>query len=206
MAAGRVGRTQGIGPGVGVAAAHQLHEFLRRRLWPLSPRCCDIAPQIPCPVAFLGYFAVRPEATLRSGRLAGLAGRGLIAKSMLSLPTTKILLKLNHNAQLSGKSFAAGGPTVSPAPMLRFTRCAGGFSARKGLNSRMASNPAVVAGVSFFSPVGEMSCEPSDSDCGCCGSDRSVFGGSATPDLPGHGTFLQQRIAIAPPGPKWPPW
>jgi hypothetical protein len=110
------------------------------------------------------------------------------------------LLNFNHNAQLPGK-VAAFGPTVSPAPMLRFTSRRGPLHQRKVKKSHGGSNPAATTRVSLS--VGRRRC-PMRALSYVIAVVLVLTGpslaGPAAPDLPGIGTFGYRGSPIATPG------
>jgi hypothetical protein len=101
-----------LGAGFGVAAAHQVHEFLRRRLIAATAvaallRHCDTNPW---PFFLQGIWFVDPQLGTTVGlrqtpnnRLAGLAGRGFIANIDVAIAHDENPLLLDHNAQLPRK-------------------------------------------------------------------------------------------------------
>lgn len=145
----------GIGPGRRVAITHQLHEFLRRRFMAAVAALLRHGAGNPVQYFFRGLFVARA----RSG-LTRRAGRGFASIDVVTAHDQNPLLKLNDNAQLPGK-VAASGSTVSPAPMLRFTRVPKVLHQRKVKKSRGASNPALATAVSISVGRRRYSCEPS---------------------------------------------
>src|SRR5882757_1272956 len=114
-------------PGFGVAAAHQLHEFLWCRFVAAVAallRHCDTNPW---PLDFQGSLvvdsqigrAVAPSQALNDW-LSGFAGRSFVANiGGATAHDCHPLLKLGHNAQPPG--MVAGRPAESAAAMRRFT-------------------------------------------------------------------------------------
>jgi hypothetical protein len=109
---------------------------------PLSPRCCDIAPQILTRSAFREFWSsIRglKEPLPPNDRLSGLAGRGFIANiGGATAHDCHPLLKLGHNAQ--PPRMVAGRSVESGAPMLRFTEAEQASSPEK-LESRPGVEP-----------------------------------------------------------------
>jgi hypothetical protein len=191
MAAGRVGRTQGSSPALGSRQPTNCTNFCGADSWPLSPRCCNIAPQIPSR-SFCGDVS-----------LPGWPGAVCLPTSMLSLLTTKIPFevklqtrncpeKLQHSARLCLSNRCFGSCS-----------CRGLLHQRKVKESRFTSNPAVTTGVSCS--VGRRRC-PMRALSYVIAVVAVLTGpslaGSAASDLPGAGTFSYNGSPLPSPAPE----
>jgi hypothetical protein len=135
-----------LGPGFGVAAADQSHEFLRCRYVAAVAALLRHRTTNPYPFCFQGILVVDPRferavtpSQVLNDRLSGLAGRGFIANiGGATAHDCHPLLKLGHNAQ--PPRMVAGRSVESGAPMLRFTEAEQASSPEK-LESRPGVEP-----------------------------------------------------------------
>src|SRR5450631_1118357 len=172
---GRARANPWFGPGLGIAVAHELHEFLRSRLVAAAAVAALLRHRAANPFCFRGIWLVDPQlgrafshSQIFADRLAGFAGRVFLANIDVAIAHDCYPLLVSdtilncpeklHSVPLRQHSLGSADQA------LRFIdrRPAEGFSTRQRLKSRAWHRTRQPPRASHFQMLdGDFRCEPS---------------------------------------------